>query len=56
MKVEQTHIRVAFALDALVPNPPRLTVFTGTITIVREGCVPAAKVQQTFDRVKSSVV
>uniref|UniRef100_A0A8C4ENT9 Threonylcarbamoyl-AMP synthase n=1 Tax=Dicentrarchus labrax TaxID=13489 RepID=A0A8C4ENT9_DICLA len=32
------------------------TLFTGTITIVREGCVPAVKVQQIFDRVKSTMV
>ncbi|XP_026213487.1 uncharacterized protein si:ch211-153b23.3 [Anabas testudineus] len=28
----------------------------GTITIVREGCVPAVKIQQIFDRVKSTMV
>lgn len=32
------------------------TLFTGTITIVREGCVPALKVRQIFDRVKSIMV
>lgn len=32
------------------------TLFTGTIAIVREGCVPAVKVQQIFDRVKSIMV
>uniref|UniRef100_A0A3B4TSE4 Threonylcarbamoyl-AMP synthase n=1 Tax=Seriola dumerili TaxID=41447 RepID=A0A3B4TSE4_SERDU len=29
---------------------------TGTITIVREGCVPAVKVRQIFDRLKSTMV
>uniref|UniRef100_A0A8C9ZP30 Threonylcarbamoyl-AMP synthase n=1 Tax=Sander lucioperca TaxID=283035 RepID=A0A8C9ZP30_SANLU len=33
-----------------------LTLSTGTITIVREGCVTAVKVQQIFDRVKSTMV
>ncbi|XP_062281851.1 uncharacterized protein LOC133986090 isoform X1 [Scomber scombrus] len=33
-----------------------LKIDEGTITIVREGCVPAVKVQQIFDRVKSRVV
>uniref|UniRef100_A0A3B4X4G8 Threonylcarbamoyl-AMP synthase n=1 Tax=Seriola lalandi dorsalis TaxID=1841481 RepID=A0A3B4X4G8_SERLL len=33
-----------------------LILSTGTITIVREGCVPAVKVQQIFDRVKSTMV
>ncbi|XP_040904820.1 uncharacterized protein LOC121188940 [Toxotes jaculatrix] len=33
-----------------------LKIDEGTITIVREGCVPAVKVQQIFDRVKSSMV
>ncbi|XP_035524717.1 uncharacterized protein si:ch211-153b23.3 [Morone saxatilis] len=33
-----------------------LKIDEGTITIVREGCVPAVKVQQIFDRVKSTMV
>ncbi|KAM4555105.1 uncharacterized protein PAE49_014272 [Odontesthes bonariensis] len=33
-----------------------LKIDEGTITIVREGCVPAVKVQQIFDRVKSATV
>ncbi|XP_026186789.1 uncharacterized protein LOC113144779 [Mastacembelus armatus] len=33
-----------------------LKIDDGIITIVREGCVPAVKVQQIFDRVKSSMV
>ncbi|XP_029368241.1 uncharacterized protein LOC115049828 [Echeneis naucrates] len=33
-----------------------LRVDEGTITIVREGCVPAVKVRQIFDRVKSIMV
>ncbi|XP_037637135.1 uncharacterized protein si:ch211-153b23.3 [Sebastes umbrosus] len=33
-----------------------LKIDEGTITIVREGCVPAVKVRQIFDRVKSSMV
>ncbi|XP_053180077.1 uncharacterized protein si:ch211-153b23.3 isoform X1 [Scomber japonicus] len=33
-----------------------LKIDEGTITIVREGCVPAVKVQQIFDRVKSRAV
>lgn len=37
-------------------TPAYLTLSTGTITIVREGCVPAAKVRQIFDRVKSAMV
>lgn len=32
------------------------TLFTGTITILREGCVPAVKIRQIFDRVKSNMV
>ncbi|XP_018530884.1 uncharacterized protein si:ch211-153b23.3 [Lates calcarifer] len=33
-----------------------LKIDEGTITIVREGCVPAVKVLQIFDRVKSTMV
>ncbi|XP_044061848.1 uncharacterized protein si:ch211-153b23.3 [Siniperca chuatsi] len=33
-----------------------LKIDEGTITIVREGCVPAVKVRQIFDRVKSTMV
>ncbi|XP_028271312.1 uncharacterized protein LOC114442174 [Parambassis ranga] len=33
-----------------------LRIDEGTITIVREGCVPAVKVQQIFERVKRSMV
>ncbi|KAF1384548.1 hypothetical protein PFLUV_G00121360 [Perca fluviatilis] len=33
-----------------------LKIDEGTITIVREGCVPAVKVRQIFDRVKSAMV
>nr|XP_033489598.1 uncharacterized protein si:ch211-153b23.3 [Epinephelus lanceolatus] len=33
-----------------------LKIDEGTITIVREGCVPAVKVRQIFERVKSSMV
>ncbi|XP_034545196.1 uncharacterized protein si:ch211-153b23.3 [Notolabrus celidotus] len=33
-----------------------LKIDEGTITILREGCVPAGKVQQIFDRVKSNMV
>lgn len=33
-----------------------LTVSTGIITIVREGCVPAVKVRQIFERVKNTMV
>ncbi|CAJ1058053.1 uncharacterized protein si:ch211-153b23.3 [Xyrichtys novacula] len=33
-----------------------LKIDEGTITIVREGCVPAVKVQQIFDRVKSNML
>ncbi|XP_056141174.1 uncharacterized protein si:ch211-153b23.3 [Lampris incognitus] len=33
-----------------------LKIDEGTITIVREGCVPAAKVRQIFDCVKSSML
>ncbi|KAG7244902.1 hypothetical protein INR49_024299 [Caranx melampygus] len=33
-----------------------LRIDEGSITIVREGCVPAVKVQQIFDRVKSTMV
>ncbi|XP_029369164.1 uncharacterized protein LOC115050470 [Echeneis naucrates] len=33
-----------------------LNIDEGTITIVREGCVPAGKVQQIFERVKSTMV
>ncbi|XP_041846242.1 uncharacterized protein LOC121643092 [Melanotaenia boesemani] len=33
-----------------------LRIDEGTITIVREGCVPAVKVQQIFDRVKSNML
>lgn len=33
-----------------------LKIDEGTITIVREGCVPAVKVRQIFDRVKSNMV
>ncbi|XP_029021938.1 uncharacterized protein si:ch211-153b23.3 [Betta splendens] len=33
-----------------------LKIDEGTITIVREGCVPSLKIHQIFDRVKSSMV
>ncbi|KAK2849290.1 hypothetical protein Q5P01_009124 [Channa striata] len=33
-----------------------LKIDEGIITILREGCVPAVKIQQIFDRVKSSMV
>ncbi|XP_040903525.1 uncharacterized protein LOC121188051 [Toxotes jaculatrix] len=33
-----------------------LRIDEGTITIMREGCVPAVKVQQIFDRVKSTML
>ncbi|XP_056238653.1 uncharacterized protein LOC130173414 [Seriola aureovittata] len=33
-----------------------LKIDEGTITIVREGCVPAVKVRQIFDRLKSTMV
>ncbi|XP_072252015.1 uncharacterized protein [Leuresthes tenuis] len=33
-----------------------LRIDEGTISIVREGCVPALKVQQIFDRVKSNML
>ncbi|KAG7259632.1 hypothetical protein CRUP_036756 [Coryphaenoides rupestris] len=33
-----------------------LKIDEGTISILREGCVPAAKVQQIFDRVKSQML
>ncbi|TSL89855.1 YrdC domain-containing protein, mitochondrial [Bagarius yarrelli] len=33
-----------------------LKIDEGTINILREGCVPATKVQQTFERVKSSML
>ncbi|XP_068571501.1 uncharacterized protein si:ch211-153b23.3 [Cebidichthys violaceus] len=33
-----------------------LKIDEGTITIVREGCVPAVKVRQIFERVKSTMV
>ncbi|KAG7215317.1 hypothetical protein INR49_022606 [Caranx melampygus] len=33
-----------------------LKIDEGTISIVREGCVPAAKVRQIFDRLKSTMV
>ncbi|KAM7389609.1 hypothetical protein PAMP_023574 [Pampus punctatissimus] len=33
-----------------------LKIDEGTITIVREGCVPAVKVRQIFDKVKSTMV
>lgn len=56
MKVEGKYVRIAFLLDTLVPTRPCLIVFTGTITIVREGCVPAVKVQQVFERVKNCMM
>lgn len=30
--------------------------FSGTISILREGCVPALKVRQIFERVKSNML
>uniref|UniRef100_A0A669ESF1 Threonylcarbamoyl-AMP synthase n=1 Tax=Oreochromis niloticus TaxID=8128 RepID=A0A669ESF1_ORENI len=33
-----------------------LTLSAGTITLVREGCVPAVKVYQIFERVKSTML
>lgn len=45
-----------FFVPHTFPKRCCLPVFTGTITIVREGCVPAAKVHQIFDRVKNSAV
>lgn len=33
-----------------------LTLSAGTITIVREGCVPAVKVFQIFERIKSTML
>uniref|UniRef100_A0A3Q1G4W7 Threonylcarbamoyl-AMP synthase n=1 Tax=Acanthochromis polyacanthus TaxID=80966 RepID=A0A3Q1G4W7_9TELE len=42
--------------DSTHHSMPFIALSTGTITIVREGCVPALKVQQIFDRVKSTML
>lgn len=47
---------VCFFLYVVFLTQTCRTLFTGTITIVREGCVPAAKVRQIFERVKSNRV
>ena len=60
MKVQCKNIHVTlslfFCFKRHLLTLAYLTSSAGTITILREGCVPAIKVQHIFERVKTTMV